>query len=199
MFKKLKVVITMFLLAISLLPLIMFSSTFLLSITNTFTDNDEKNLKEILNRNKRYLETFVEMNINDMRLLANSDNLKTYQKEEIQGLLRRFLSTREEYTKLKYIDKNGWMIEVTKSYSLYKEYQNLNFKESLLFDKGSFCTLIEEDGVDYVCFSAPFREEERYGVVVGYIDSKKFDYVLEDFNLVGLGNIIIQDSFGKNY
>ncbi|MCX7695703.1 MAG: GGDEF domain-containing protein [Caloramator sp.] len=198
MFKRLKAVITMFLLAISILPLIMFSSTFLLSVTNTFTENDEKNIVEILNRNKRYLEAFVEMNINDMRLLANSDNLKTYKKEEIEGVLRRFLLTRDEYTKIKYIDKNGWMIEVKRNYTLYKKYESLNIKERLLFDNGSFCTVIEEDGVDYVAFSAPYREDGRYGVVVGYINSKKFDYVLKDYNLVGLGNIVIQDSFGKN-
>ncbi|MBZ4664425.1 MAG: diguanylate cyclase [Caloramator sp.] len=198
MFKRLKVVITLFLLAISILPLIMFSSTFLLSVTNTFTENDEKNIIEVLNRNKRYLEAFVEMNINDMRLLSNSDNLKTYKRDEIEGVLRRFLLTREEYTKLKYIDKDGWMIEVYRDLALYKKYDSLNIKESLLFNNGFFCTVIEEDGVDYVAFSAPYREDGRYGVVVGYIDSKKFDYILKDYNLVGLGNIIIQDSFGKN-
>ncbi|CDF57191.1 sensor domain-containing diguanylate cyclase [Thermobrachium celere] len=197
MFKRLKVVITVFLLIMSIVPLILFSSTFFFSVINYFTKNDEKNILEILTRNKKYLEVFVEMNIDDMRLLANSDDLKSYEIDEIKGVLERFLSTRDEYSKIKYIDKDGWFVEVDRSRSVYEKYLQLSQKERLLFEKGDFSTIISEDGINYVVFSSPYEDENRHGIVVGYIDLNRFDYIFKDLTLTGLGNIIIKDSSGN--
>lgn len=198
MLKRLKFVVTVFLLAMSIIPLVLFSSTFLMTVTNYFLQNDEKNITEILNRSKNYLDIFVDMNIKDMKVLSNSDDLKSQDKYEITGLFYRFLYVKDDYSKVKYLGKDGEYIEVFKLNEIFKSNIKLSEKEKLLLDKGDFCTLVNEDGTKYLVFSSRVKSQNKEGVVLGYIELDKFEYLFKEFNLKGVGNIIVKDA-NNNY
>lgn len=198
MLKKLKFVVTVFLLAMSIIPLVLFSGTFLMTVTNYFLQNDEKNITEVLNRSKKYLDIFVDMNIKDMKVLSNSDDIKSQDKFEMTGLFYRFLYVKDDYTKVKYIGKNGESIEVKRLYETIKSNVTLSEKEKFLMDKGEFCTLINEDETKYIVFSSKVNSTNREGIVLGYIELDKFGFLFKELNLKGIGNIIIKDA-NNNY
>lgn len=121
------------------------------------------------------------MNINQLKLIANSDDLRSYKRDEIEGVLKRFLNVRDEYSKIKYIDKDGWYIEVDRYKGIqYKRYDKLNDKEKILMEKGNFATSIKEDDKQYIVFSSKFQDKDRYGIVEGYIESKNLSFYLRN-------------------
>lgn len=192
-------IITLILLS-SLIPLIIFAGLFFNNTFSFFIANDKENIESVLEKEKKYIEKFVDVNIKDVRLVSTSDNVKTLKREEIIDVFMRVMKVRDDFEKMKFITKNGDVIEVSRDGKI-KEYKKtkLDYFDKYALEQREIAFYTnEEDNGEYLCFASAFvRNYDVYATIIAYMPTKTVDFFTNNINLDAIGEIYITDKRDK--
>ena len=185
------------LLLISIIPLFIFAFIFFGQTFKFFMNNDTENIRSVLEREQKYLEYLVEVNIKEMLVVSTSDNIKTRRLDETVEVFERIMRVRNDFHKMKFVRKDGYTVEVLNGGG-YMEYTKtpLGYMERTFVENGEYAMYSsEEGGGRYVVFSAPLTTEEGIeAVILGYLPADKMNFITQNINLNAVGNIYMQDS-----
>lgn len=199
MIKGIKRYVLIILLSTSLIPLIAFGAIFSTQTYSYLVNKDIEDIQFTLDREKKHIEDFVNVNINDMSLIALSTDISSQNQDEIIGIFSRFLNARKDYERIKYIYPDGRIIEVLKGEKgrSYKK-SPLSVTERFCLENGNFATYSEDDNVekgDYIIYSSPvIINNEKKGVIAGYVPVKNVSFLQIGKSKYSLGTIYIKDS-----
>lgn len=184
----------------SLVPLLTFAFLFFNNTFNFFISNDKRNIQSVLEKEKKYIERFVEVNIKDVKLVATSDNVKTLKREEIIDVFKRVMNVRDDFEKMKFIKKNGEVLEVHRDGRIreYKKAQ-LDYFDKYAIEHGDIAFYTnEEDNKAYMCFASNFLiGQEVYATCIAYMPTDTVDFFTHNINLDAIAEIYIMDSRDK--
>lgn len=188
-------IITLILLS-SLIPLIVFAGLFFNNTFSFFIANDKENIESVLEKEKKYIEKFIDVNIKDVKLVSTSDNVKTLKTEEIIDVFMRVMKVRDDFEKMKFITKHGYVIEVSRDGKV-KEYKKTKldyFDKYALEQKEIAFYTNEEDNGEYLCFASAFVQNyDVYATCIAYMPTKTVDFFTNNINLDAIGEIYITD------
>lgn len=200
MTKSVKKYILTMLLTASLVPILALGVIFFTQSYSFQVDKDIENINYILDREKKHIEDFVNININDMSIIALSADIKSQNQDNIIGIFTRFLNARKDFYKIKYIYPNGKIIEADRENGgrVYMK-SPLSVEDIFCLNNGNFAMYSgkEEEG-EHIIYSYPvIIDGLPMGVVAGYMPITNINFLTVDRSNYNLGRIYIKDSRGR--
>ncbi|GFR34464.1 hypothetical protein [Thermobrachium celere] len=198
--RSIRFFVIMLIMISSLVPLLVFALLFFNNTFSFFIASDRRNIESVLEKERKYIERFVEVNIKDVKLVATSDNVKTLKKEEIIDVFTRVMKVRDDFEKMKFIKTNGEVLEVSREGKV-REYKktHLDYFDKYALEHGDIAFYTnEEDSKQYLCFSSNFiKDGEVFATCIAYMPTDTVDFFTDNINLDAIAEIYITDSRDK--